>query len=132
MKKDIYINQIIRNIFVIIILFWLFSNNSGLMKFIITPFIICLFLSFGKNLCLILCKNKYANIFNKLYVIVFLLFAFCFLIFWSYTIIKNNNYITLLFTVPFWLMEIYFTRKYFFKKIKSLYLISENQNLAWK
>ena len=118
MKKGIYINQIIRDLIAITILFWLFSNNSGLMKFIIMPFIICLLLSIGKSICLIIGKDKYkyANIFNKLYALVFLLFASCFLIFWSYTFIKNNNYLTLLFTIPFWLMEIYFIRKYFFKK----------------
>lgn len=118
MKKGIYINQIIRDLIAITILFWLFSNNNGLMKFIIMPFIICLLLSIGKSICLIIGKDKYkyANIFNKLYALVFLLFASCFLIFWSYTIIKNNNYLTLLFTIPFWLMEIHFIRKYFFKK----------------
>ena len=116
MKKGAYINQIIRNIIVLVFLFWLLSNSSGLMSFMIIPFIICLFLSLGKNICLIIGKNKYATIFNKLYAIVFLLFAFCFLVFWSYTVIKNNNYIELLFTIPFWLMGVYFIRKYFFKK----------------
>ena len=68
MKKGIYINQIIRDLIAITILFWLFSNNSGLMKFIIMPFIICLLLSIGKSICLIISKDKYkyANIFNKL------------------------------------------------------------------
>lgn len=78
MKKGICIHQILRNIFIIIILFWLFSNNSGLMRFIILPFIICVFLSLAKYICIIVGKDKYATIFHKLYAIVFLLFAFCF------------------------------------------------------
>ena len=118
MKKGICIHQILRNIFIIIILFWLFSNNSGLMRFIILPFIICVFLSLAKYICIIIGKDKYATIFHKLYAIVFLLFAFCFLMFWSYTVIKHHNYTTLLFTIPFWIMLIYFIRKYFFKKNK--------------
>ncbi len=115
-KKSICISQIIRNIIIAIFLLWLFFSSDGLMKFIIAPFIICVVLSLGKNIFLIFDKDKYVNIFNKLYAIVFLLFAFCFLIFWSYTVIKNNNYLTLLFTIPFWLMLIYFIHKCFFKK----------------
>lgn len=82
----------------------------------IIPFIICLILSTIKNICLLIGKDRYANIFNRLYAFVFLLFAFGFLIFWSYLVIKSNNYVTLLFTIPFWIAEIYFIRKYFFKK----------------
>ena len=78
MKKGIYINQIIRDLIAITILFWLFSNNSGLMKFIIMPFIICLLLSIGKSICLIIGKDKYAYIFNKLYALVFLLLLLVF------------------------------------------------------
>lgn len=116
MKKGVYITQLIRNIIVLIILFWLLSNNSGLICFMMIPFIICICLSIVKNICLIIGQDKYAYIFNKLYIIVFLSFAFCFLIFWSYTVMKAKNYINLLFTIPFWLMGIYFIRKSFFPK----------------
>lgn len=116
MKKGIYISQIIRNLIIIIFLSWVFLNNIGFMKFMVIPFIICLIISITKNICLLVGKDKYANIFNKLYAIVFLLFAFSFLIFWCYTVIKNNNYIALIFTIPFWILGIYFIRKYFFKK----------------
>ena len=89
MKKSIYISQIIRGLMIITFLFWVFFNNSGLMKYMIIPFIICLILSTIKNICLLIGKDRYANIFNRLYAFVFLLFAFGFLIFWSYLVIMK-------------------------------------------
>lgn len=116
MKKASYINQIIRNLIIIAFLIWVFLNNSGLMKYMIIPFIICIILSINKNIFLLIGKNKYANIFNKLYTVVFLLFAFGFIIFWSYIVAKQKNYIMLLFTIPFWIIGIYIVRKCFLKK----------------
>ena len=122
MKKGIYINQIIRNIVIIAFLTYILSKNTGLATFMICSFIICLFLSTMKYIFLVFNKDKYANIFSKLYLIVFLSLAFCFMSFWSYIVIKNNNYSTLLFTIPFWITWICLVKKYLFKnKEKTLF-----------
>ena len=71
-NKNILIMNIIRSIIFLLIVLWLFFKNTGLMKIIIIPFIVCGFAIMGKNICLLMNKNKYANIFSKLYVITFL------------------------------------------------------------
>lgn len=116
MKKSMYINQIVRNIIILCFLLYLFFNNVNLMKFMIAPFLICGSLSLVKNICLIIGKDKYAKTIHRFYAIVFLFFAFCFMVFWTYTVVKNNNDLTLLFTIPFWFILLYFVSKYFFKK----------------
>lgn len=116
MKKAIYINQIIKKLIIIAFLFWAYKNNDDLIKFMIIPFIICVLISIMKNVFIIIGKDKYAKFCSKLYAAVFLLSATCFLIFWSYVVVKQKKYMMLLFTIVFWVMLIYFTYKYFLKK----------------
>ncbi len=117
-NKNIFIMNIIRSIIFLLIVLWLFFKNTGLMKIIIIPFIVCGLAIMGKNICLLMNKNKYANIFSKLYVITFLVFWFGFLIWVDYSTIKNNQYGSTIFTIPFWLIGIYFVRKKLFKTNK--------------
>ena len=117
-NKSIYIYNVIRSIIFVIILLWLFFNNTGLLKFIIIPFIICGLAVVGKNICLILNKKNYADILSKIYIITLMVFGIIFLIFWSYSVIKANNYFSLIFTIPFWILGIYMVRKFLFKSNK--------------
>lgn len=112
--KNIYIGNIIKNTIIVLSLILIFFYNSGIAKMMIIPFITCGLFSIGKNLCLLINKKKYANIFSKLFVISFLAFWFGFLIFWSYLVIRENNYFVLLFTIPFWIAGVYIIRKFLF------------------
>lgn len=127
--KYIYITNIIKNIIIMIILFTAFFKNSFVVKIFLTPFLACGFFSIGKNICFLLKKEKYVNMFNKLFQLSFFIFWFGFLIFWSYLVIKEKSYLSLLFTIPFWAIGIYFIRKILFeikppkqpKKTKSIF-----------
>lgn len=78
------------------------------------PFILCGFSLVGKNISLILNKQKYVNVFSKLYTLSFLAFWFGFLVFWGYLCIKDKNYLTILFEIPFLIVGIYMVRKFLF------------------
>lgn len=122
-NKSTFIHSIIRNIVIILVLIFFTYQNFGIRKIMIIPFIICGFFSIGKNTCLLMSKKKYANIFEKLFIISFITFWFCFLLFWSYLVIKDNNYLSLLFTIPFWMAGIYIIRK-FLLEVKSKTIFS--------
>ena len=54
-----------------------------------------------------------------MYVVIFLSFAFGYMIYWTYLIIKSSNYLSIIFTIPFYLLLAYFVRKNFFKNNKT-------------
>ena len=54
------------------------------------------------------------NTFDKLFIIIFLLFLFAFLSYASYDCIQNNNYTFLIFICPFWVIGIYIACKHLF------------------
>ena len=111
-NKYVLISKVIGNLFIVLLLFWIFFSNLGIAKLLVIPFITCGLFSIGKNICTLMNKKRYADIFNKLFIISFLIFWFCFLIFWSYLVIKENNYFAVLLTIPFWVVGIYVFRKY--------------------
>lgn len=128
-NRNVLIGRIIRSTIIVLVLFLIFFHNSGIAKIMIIPFITCGLFSLGKNVCFLINKKKYANIFRKLFAKSFLAFWFCFLILWSYLVIKENNYWTLLITIPFWIAGIYIIRK-FFLEIESKTLF-KNKNLTF-
>lgn len=112
-NKTIYINKLISSIFITLLLiyFLIITPNR---KLIFIPFLLCSISNIGKNVCMLLDKKKFANIFHKLFIISFLTFWFGILAFGSYLFVKEHNYFSLLFTIPFWLVGIYIVRKSFF------------------
>lgn len=80
-------------------------------KLILLPFIVCSIVLLMKNIFLLINKDKYSKIFNKIYAIGFLMFWFGFLMFWCYTSVISKQYSMLLFSIPFWIAGIYFFRK---------------------
>mgnify|MGYP000265297058 CR=1 FL=1 len=118
-NKSVFIRKLITAFFAtMILLSAIIKNNDIISKIFILPFLVCSIASAGKNLCLIINKNKVANVFNKIFVITFFIFWFCFLAVWCYLNIKDNNYIALLFSLPFWVIGISFVRKFLFKTNK--------------
>ena len=119
-NKSIFISNIIRSLIFIFILVILLLNNTGLTRLMILPFIICGLAVMGKNICFLLEKNNYANFFSLLYKISFFVFYFGFLLFGSYSVIKTGNFLTLIFTIPFIILGIYFVRKSLFNSTKEI------------
>lgn len=77
-NKNIFISKIIKSSIIVLILFSVLSHNSGAVKIMTIPFIVCGLSSVGKNVCLFMDKKKYANIFSKLFLVSFLVFYLVF------------------------------------------------------
>ena len=118
-NKNVFIVNIVKIMMIVLILFWIFFSNSGIARLIIVPFITCALFALGKNISFLLNKENLANVFSKSFIISFLVFWFGFLIVWSYYVIKDNTYFTLLFTLPFWIIGIYIIRKFLLKTDKT-------------
>lgn len=101
-----------------IILFIAFTTTKDITtKIVLIPFIICFISVLVMSLANILNKDIIVKLMNKIYVIGFLIIWIGFLIFATYTIIKQgNDYSMLLFTIPFWLVAIFLIYKEFIKK----------------
>lgn len=124
-EKILKIVSIIVNIIKVItvillnfILFKVFINTKDItIKIILIPFIICCISVLFSILASILNKDIIVKLMKKIYVIGFLTFWIGFLIFFTYSIIKQeNDYSMILFTIPFWLFAIYIIHKEFIKK----------------
>ena len=100
-----------------IFIYLLIISKDNFTRMALTPFLLCLLCNLGATISKALGKENLVNIFNKGYIVVFLLFWFGFLIFWSYNAIKDGGDIsTLLFTIPFWIAGIILIYKIFIKK----------------
>lgn len=125
MKKLLITKQIIKNIFIVLILIYFYINTSSNKIFFI-PFIICSILVLLRNIFLLFNKSKYIEFFNKFYTIIFFLFWGVFLIYWCYMNIVNKDYILLIYSIPFWLISIYIIKKKFLK------INNRKLNINWK
>lgn len=115
MKKVLITIQIIKNIFITILLFYFYINTSN-GKIILLPFLICSVAILLRNISLLFNKFKYIDLFNKIYTLSFLLFWFYSLILWCYTSIINKKYNLLIFSIPFWLVSIFIIKKILLNK----------------
>ncbi len=116
MKNIVFIRNIIKNFFILMILtFVLIRNQQLYLRLFILVFILLTICNTIKNVCNLLNKPKIANLFHKLFIIIFITFAICFLIIWSYVEIKNKQYLYLIFTIPFWVFIVYIIHKYFLR-----------------
>lgn len=114
MKNALFINNITRAIFILMILIFAFIKNEQLyLRLLILTFISLIICNIAKNICNLLNKLKLANFFHKLFIIIFIILTIGFLITWNYVEIKNNKHFDLIFTIPFWVFIIYIIRKYF-------------------
>lgn len=98
--------------------------HSASPKIIFVPFLFCAIASVGKNAALLLgwkkggFFDKFALICDRMFKIGFFLFWFGFLIVGDYILIRDRNYGTALFTLPFWLSGIFFMKRKFSGKDK--------------
>lgn len=112
MKKAVFTTNIIRAVFVFGLLTFVFTKNEQLgIRVMIAVFLLLTGCYMLQNLCELINKPLWAKSFHKLFVIIFFLFGFGFLIVWSYAWIKENQYLPLIFTIPFWALGIYLVRR---------------------
>ena len=111
-KNDYYAGRLISSVFSTIILFY-FMIKTPSSKVIFIPFLICSIAMTGKYLALYLGKSRLAEKFSKLFTLGFLLFWFGFLIVMLFLCVRDANYGTLWFTLPFWLAGTYIIKKRF-------------------
>ncbi len=112
MKKTIFITNIIRAVFIFLILIFVFIKNDLLIsRLLVASFLVLTLCYIMENTCNLFNKERMAKIFHKLFIIIFLLFGACFLVAWSYALLRDKIYFPLIFTIPFWIFEIYIFRK---------------------
>ena len=101
-------------LFIIVLLFYFMMKTPSLnSKIIFVPFIICAITMVGKNIALLVGKKDLAITFSKLFTIGFLLFWFGFLSVAVFVCIRDKNYNTLVFTLPFWIAGILVVKRRF-------------------
>lgn len=114
MRKGLIMGQIVKNIFITLLLLYFYVNTSN-SKIILFPFLICSCAILLKNISLLFNKSKYVDLFNKIFALSFLLFWFKILIFCCYISIVKKQYTFLIFSIPFWLASIFIIKKVLFK-----------------
>ena len=104
--------KLITSAFITALLFYFIFKSQGLnSKIILLPFLLCGITMLGRCIALLCGKQKLAAMFSKLYIIGFLLFWFGFLSVAAFLCIRDENYNTLLFTLPFWIAGIIIVKR---------------------
>lgn len=109
-NKSIYLRKLVTSVLATILLVY-FMIKTPSPKIIFVPFLICGISMIGKSISLMMEKKKYATIFDKTFIIGFLLFWFGFIIMWCYTSFKQGKPIQTIFTLPFLIAGIYIIKK---------------------
>lgn len=102
----------------IVILFNIFLKLSDFTSIIIfSPFLCCGLCIFGLVISKVFKNYQLEKLFYKGYVIIFLIYWFGFLSFWTIGIIRQEgNYMHALFSIPFWIFGVFAFYKYIIKK----------------
>ena len=102
----------------IVILLNIFLKLSDFTSIIIfSPFLCCGLCTFGLVISKVFKNYQLEKIFYKGYVIIFLIYWFGFLSFWTIGIIRQEgNYMYALFSIPFWIFGVFAFYKYIIKK----------------
>ena len=113
-NKSIYTRRLVTSVIATILLIY-FMIKTPSPKIIFIPFLLCGISMMGKSISLMMEKKKYVNIFDKSFIVGFLLFWFGFIIMWCYISFKQGNPLQTIFSIPFWIAGIYIVKKKLFK-----------------
>ncbi len=114
MKNAIFTRNLITSIFTTILLIYFMLKTTS-PKIIFIPFLICSIAMAIKSISLLAGWNKIATVFDYIFKGGFFLFWFGFLIGASYIALRDNNLQMLIFSLPFWLIGLYFLKNKFLK-----------------
>lgn len=116
-KKAYYIQQImISSISAILLFNIIIKSENLLMKIILIPFAMNVVIILLKNILLINHKQKWADLCSKSYKMIYYIYFFIIIVYWSYLSIRNGNLFNLIITIPFWIVIIYQIYRKFFKR----------------
>lgn len=87
-----------------------FMAKSPSPKIIFIPFLVCSISMAGKSIAQMMDRKKLEFIFGKIFVLGFLLFFIGLLVFAGYTSVRDKNYSLLVFSIPFWIVGIFFIK----------------------
>ena len=110
MKRALISRKLIKAVIALVILVYFVVRTTS-PKIIFVPFIICCIASIGKNLGMLLNRERIAWIFDRLFKIVFFLSWFTFLIIACYIAVRDGNYKVIVFTLPFWVGGVFFAKR---------------------
>ena len=96
----------------------LFSSNDMTTKIIVIPFLVCGLSFFLKSIFIVCNKSHWAAWMSKVFVIAFLTYWFGFLIYWDYVSIVKGDYVSVLFSLIFWLAGGFVVYRRFIRKRK--------------
>ena len=95
----------------------LFCSSDFITRLIFLPFYLCGLCSAGFIISKVFNNHVLEKLFIKGYIVIFLIYWFGFLSFWTIGIVKQEgSYIYALFSIPFWIAGLYVIYKYFIKK----------------
>ena len=107
--------KLVKAIIAVIILVYFMARTTG-PKIIFVPFLFCAFAGIGKNIGLLFNKKRLALFFDRVFKVSFFLLWFGFLAVVCYFMMRDGNYRMLPFTLPFWLVGIFFVNRKFTKQ----------------
>lgn len=105
MKNSFIFRKLIISVIAVLLLLYFMINTTST-KLVFIPFLICSLSMIGKSVAQIFGREKVAEIFQRLFVIGFLLFFMGFLLVVCYISIRDKNYSMLIFSIPFWIVGI--------------------------
>lgn len=109
--------KMVISLLVIFILGYTLATTSDLLtKIIVIIFMTFIVNQFLRNLFLVLDKNNISELFNKINLILFLIYWFGFLIHWNYIAITKHDYMSILFSLPFLFIGAFLVCRKFIKK----------------
>lgn len=129
-NKNVFIIRLIYSTLITILLIYLFNKINR--KIVLIPFLISSFAMLGKNILILIDKQNYVRVFDKIFIFGFLSFWFGFLTYGCYTSFIKKDYILLLFSIPFWIGGMVIIKKSFLKTKKFRSPLKQNQNLTSK
>lgn len=103
------IQMVISSLVIFILGYTLATTDDLLTKVMVTLFLSFTINQFLRNLFLILNKNNMLELFNKINLILFL-------IYWNYIAITKHDYMSILFSLPFLFMGVFIVYKEFKRK----------------
>ena len=112
-NKNVFIIRLIYSTLITILLIYLFNKINR--KIVLIPFLISSFAMLGKNILILIDKQNYVRVFDKIFIFGFLSFWFGFLTYGCYTSFIKKDYILLLFSIPFWIGGMVIIKKSFLK-----------------
>ena len=117
MKKLLNIAGIIVSATLCIILLLVFANSANVItQLVLTPFLLAAVATLGLTISIYKENGPLVIVFQKCYIISFLLYWFGFLGIWCFYALKDKQIGMLLFTIPFWAVGIFAIIKNFFDK----------------